>query len=59
MTCSSIVFINFEKPTLASANPPPRRKITPQHIFVSMSLQVIRDGAFFRLFFIGVNGQKS
>lgn len=42
----------MQKQTLASANPPPRRKMTPQHIFVSISRQVIRDGAFFRLFFI-------
>jgi hypothetical protein len=45
--------------TLARAKPPPRRKMTPQHILVSMSRQVIRDGEFFRLLFIGVKGQKS
>ena len=49
----------MEKQTLASAKPPPRRKMTPQHILVSISRQVIKDGAFFRLFFIEVNGQKS
>ena len=49
----------WSKLTLASAKPPPRRKMTPQHIFVSMSRQVIKDGAFFRLFFIEVKGQKS
>ena len=31
---------------LARANPPPRRKMTPQHIFVSISLHVIKDGEF-------------
>jgi len=43
----------------ASANPPPSRKMTPQHIFVSINLQVIKEGEFFRLFVIEVKGQKS
>ena len=43
----------------ARANPPPRRKITPQHILVSISLQVMRLGEFWRLRFIGANGQNS
>ena len=34
--------------TLAMVKPPPRRKRTPQHILVSMSLQVIRAGDLVR-----------
>ena len=41
---------NVERPDFceasARAKPPPRRKMTPQHIFVSISLHVIRDGEF-------------
>ena len=44
---------------LARAKPPPSRKMTPQHILVSMSLQVIREGEFWRLWLMGLKGQKS
>ena len=44
---------------MARANPPPSRKMTPQHILVSMSLQVMREGEFLRLSFMVVKGQKS
>ena len=43
----------------ARAKPPPRRKMTPQHILVSISRHVIRLGEFCRLRDIGPNGQKS
>ena len=42
----------------ARANPPPRRKRTPQHIFVSISLHVIREGEFLKLSPPFENGQK-
>ena len=33
--------------------------MTPQHIFVSINLQVISDGEFWRLWLMGLNGQNS
>ena len=55
--------ISVERPelseALARANPPPRRKMTPQHILVSMSRQVMREGEFWRLWLMRVKGQKS
>ena len=43
----------------ARANPPPSRKMTPQHILVSISLQVIREGELVMFLVQGENGQKS
>ena len=43
----------------ARAKPPPSRKMTPQHILVSISLHVIRDGEFVMFRDQGLNGQKS
>ena len=43
---------------LARVKPPPRRKRTPQHILVSISRQVIRDGDFLNGPLLSEQGQK-
>ena len=43
----------------ARAKPPPSRKMTPQHILVSMSRQVMREGELVMFLVQGEKGQKS
>ena len=43
---------------LARVKPPPRRNRTPQHILVSISLQVIRAGDFLKGPLESEQGQK-
>ena len=42
----------------ASAKPPPSRKMTPQHIRVSIRRQVINEGELVTVGLHGANGQK-